>query len=118
MTYSDNNGNEFIADDLLLCPFCGNKPDLIFIGNNHTKSRKVTVKCNKCRIQRTDAALRNEHEQVARWAIEHWNDRSPSKQIQEFDISQGLLKDLTKVVDELMKENKKLKKNEEEKKDF
>ena len=29
---------------------------------------------------------------------------------EEFDISQGLLKDLTKVVDELMKENKKLKK--------
>jgi len=27
---------------------------------------------------------------------------------EEFDISQGLLKDLTKVVDELMKENKKL----------
>ena len=35
---------------------------------------------------------------------------------EEFDISQGLLKDLTEVVDELMKENKKLKKNEEEKK--
>ena len=28
---------------------------------------------------------------------------------EEFDISQGLLKDLTKVVDELMKENKQLK---------
>ncbi len=28
---------------------------------------------------------------------------------EEFDISQGLLKDLTKIVDELMKENKQLK---------
>ncbi len=75
ITYVDNNGNEFMADVLLLCPFCGNEPELLFIGNSHTESRKVTIKCKECRIQRTDAGLRFDHEWVARNAIKQWNQR-------------------------------------------
>ena len=73
--YMDNSGNEFIADVMLPCPFCGSEPDITFKGNNHTKKRSVTIKCPKCRIQRTDAALRNNHEWCAKVCIEQWNAR-------------------------------------------
>lgn len=74
--YFDNSSDGFVADKMLPCPFCGNDPEILFIGNNYTKSRKVTIKCKKCRVQRTDAALRFDHEWVARNAIEQWNERT------------------------------------------
>ena len=70
-----SNGGEFEADKLLPCPFCGSAPELIFIGNDYTKSRKVEIKCKKCRIRRTDAGIHKDHEWVARKAIEQWNER-------------------------------------------
>lgn len=59
--YYANSNSGFEADELKKCPFCGDIPEIIFIGNNHTKSRKVTIKCNKCRIERTNAR-RNKNE--------------------------------------------------------
>jgi len=75
--YFPNSGDGFMADELLPCPFCGSDAKLLFIGNDYTKSRKVTVKCTKvdCRVQRTDAALAHNHEWVARVAIDGWNSR-------------------------------------------
>lgn len=76
--YTDNSGNDFIADVMLPCPFCGSEPEMMFIGNNHTKSRKVTIKCtNKmCRAQMTNAGLRSSHRRVAMVSIEAWNNRA------------------------------------------
>ena len=41
------------------CPLCGSKLTVHHIGNNHTKNQKLKVKCsnNRCRIERTDAAI-------------------------------------------------------------
>jgi hypothetical protein len=73
--YFPNTGETFFADELEPCPFCGSVPELNFIGNDYTKSRKVVVKCKKCRIQRTDAAIRFDHKWVALNAIKSWNTR-------------------------------------------
>jgi hypothetical protein len=73
--YSDNSGNVFLADVMLSCPFCGGEPNLSFIGNNHTKKRKVEIKCKKCRITLVNAGLRYNHEDIAKWSISSWNMR-------------------------------------------
>lgn len=73
--YRDNNGNAFMGAPLLMCPCCGSEPILIFNGNNYTKSRSVTIKCQKCRLQRTDGVMRFDHEWCAKVSIEHWNHR-------------------------------------------
>jgi Lar family restriction alleviation protein len=69
------NNSEFEHDALKSCPFCGNTPEIKFIGNDYTKQRKVIIKCKKCRIQRTDAAIRFNHEQIAKLCIDEWNKR-------------------------------------------
>ena len=73
--YQPHASNAFIADVMLSCPCCGGEPELNFIGNPHTKSIKVTIKCKKCRLQRTDGATRNDAEWCAKVAIKHWNER-------------------------------------------
>lgn len=60
---------------LLPCPFCGTAPTITEIGNDLTRKRSVTIKCPSCRIQRTDAALRNSMEWLRQVAIEAWNQR-------------------------------------------
>ena len=75
MEYTDNNGNKFDYEKLLPCPFCGVVPIITFIGNNYTKSRRVTIKCKGCRAERTDAAIFQDHVWVAMVAIDHWNKR-------------------------------------------
>ena len=74
-TYQPHTGNDFIADVMLLCPCCGGEPELKFKGNDFTKSRSVTIKCKKCRLQRTDGAIRNDAVWCAKTAIEQWNER-------------------------------------------
>jgi formate dehydrogenase maturation protein FdhE len=49
------NNSEFEYDTLKSCPFCGNKPEIT--------------------IQRTDAAIRFNHEQIAKLCIDEWNKR-------------------------------------------
>ncbi len=72
--YSTNSG-EFEADKLLPCPFCGGEPEFITIGNDYTKKRSAEIKCTKCFVKRTTAALRFDLEWCGRKAIEAWNKR-------------------------------------------
>lgn len=73
--YIDNGGNKIKADILLECPFCGSDPLILFIGNDYTKTRKVTIKCRKCNVSRTDAAFQCNHAWVLRASIKQWNKR-------------------------------------------
>ena len=61
---------------LLNCPFCGTEPEVGHIGNDHTKRREIEIKCPKCRIKRTDAALRYGFDFLEKVAVEAWNQRT------------------------------------------
>ena len=74
-TYYPHSGNDFIADVMLSCPFCGGEPELTFIGNDYSKSRKVEIKCKGCRVTLVNAGIRSGSEQLAKWSIEAWNKR-------------------------------------------
>lgn len=73
--YTDNNGNQFHAEKLKPCPFCGCDAKLHIRGNKSTKSRKAIIKCSGCRVQRTDGALKHGQEWVSKVAIRNWNKR-------------------------------------------
>lgn len=73
--YLTNDGVEFCGDEMLPCPFCGGQPIITFIGNNHTKKRKVEIKCKSCRVQRTNAAIYNDLQSLAELSINQWNKR-------------------------------------------
>ena len=75
MKYSDNNGNEFELDKLLPCPCCDGESVITYKGNDRTKKRSVTIKCEECQLQRTDAAVRFSQEWCAGVAVEQWNKR-------------------------------------------
>lgn len=77
--YQPHNGNSFMADELLPCPFCGGEPELKFFGNDYTKSRKATIKCKKCRAEITNAALKHDSKWCAMVSIEDWNKREYSQ---------------------------------------
>lgn len=64
--------------ELLPCPFCGAAPEIRRQGNAHTKSRRVVIRCPGCRVERADAAIRNDMDWVERVAVGHWNER-PNK---------------------------------------
>jgi len=61
--------------DLLPCPFCGGTPNVERLGNEYTKSRKITIKCPECRIQRTDAARVHGFDWLEDIAAKEWNMR-------------------------------------------
>jgi len=73
ITYYPHSGINFEADSLKPCPCCGSEAKLQFVGNARTKRRSVTIKCTKCRLQRTDAAIRHVEQWVAEVCIEQWN---------------------------------------------
>ena len=73
--YYPNSDDKFTAGELLPCPFCGGEAKLTFIGNDHTKTRKVIIKCTKCFVKRTDATIKNNHEWCAKTSINKWNTR-------------------------------------------
>ena len=87
--YQSNSG-EFYAPALDACKCCGGDSEIIFTGNEHTKSRKVTIKCTKCRLQRTDAAIRQSHELIARKCIELWNTRPEQPELSDEQINNVL----------------------------
>ena len=65
--------------ELIDCPFCGGRPVAFLRGNTYLnkmgKKVSITIKCPKCRIQRTDAAFMNSLEWLEEIAIKHWNNR-------------------------------------------
>jgi len=65
------------------CPFCGTVPQIEHVGNNHTKTRKVVVRCPSCRVQRTDAGIRLSSEELEEIARGNWNQRQPVQQMNE-----------------------------------
>ncbi len=77
----NENSNEIIQPHLqvgavmLSCPFCGGEAKKTFIGNNHTKSRKIEVKCTKCFTKQVTATIRYGFDQCEKWADEKWNSR-------------------------------------------
>jgi len=73
--YSPHTGNDFIADVMLSCPFCGGEPELTFIGNDYSKKRKVQIKCKGCRVTMINAGIRFDSEKLARLSIADWNRR-------------------------------------------
>ena len=73
--YKPHSGNDFMADSLLPCPFCGSDAELTFIGNDYAKSRKVEIKCSGCRITLVNAGIRTGSRELAVYSIESWNKR-------------------------------------------
>lgn len=73
--YIDNNGYDYYYEAPLPCPFCGVVPEVMFIGNLHTKSRKVKIKCPGCHIERTTAVISKPLNWCLVTAIDHWNKR-------------------------------------------
>lgn len=71
--------NKFL-DKLLPCPFCGGKPKITFKGNDHTKTRSITIKCSDCRVERTDSAIRYDHNWLKNMALGQWNTRVDGEQ--------------------------------------
>jgi hypothetical protein len=61
---------------LLPCPFCGADPEWRYKGNEYSKSRSITIRCPKCRFERTDAAMRHDFNWLERVSAEAWNRRA------------------------------------------
>ena len=70
------NGSDLERLVMLPCPFCGAEPEMMQIGNDYTKKRSVVIKCNRCRIQRKDSALRNSMDWLVDVAVKQWNQRA------------------------------------------
>ncbi len=62
-------------NSILPCPFCGEVPEVLRVGNDFTKKRKITIRCRGCRAERTDAALLRDMEWLEAVAIKNWNQR-------------------------------------------
>ena len=58
-----------------VCPFCGNEPTITQIGNNHTKKRTIEIKCQECKVQMSQSAVRNDVEWLQFSISEKWNKR-------------------------------------------
>lgn len=60
----------------LPCAHCGGEAELRQFGNEHTKRRGFTIKCGGCRIELTNAVIRQSLEWCREQTIEAWNRRA------------------------------------------
>jgi len=73
-------------DKLKPCPFCGSEAaEPVFIGNEHTKKRTITIKCKApgCTKGVTVGALRFSHEWCHAEAVKKWNTRATDTYLAE-----------------------------------
>lgn len=57
------------------CPFCGNIPELIKRGNEHTKKVSTEIYCKNCNVLMVVGAIRNNLKWCEEKVIEKWNKR-------------------------------------------
>ncbi len=57
---------------LLRC-ICGGDTIITITGNEHTRTRKVNIRCIECRTERTDAGVLWSTERLTESAIRRWN---------------------------------------------
>jgi len=76
--YPTKQDCERIEPSLLDCPFCGARPKMKYIGNAHTRSRKIEVKCTGpcCRVTQTNGAIRFGFKWLEGVAATAWNQRA------------------------------------------
>lgn len=70
---------ESVVTELLACPFCGGTPEFRLQGNDHTRTRKLTLKCLGCRFQITNGAIRHGVEWLYEITTAAWNTRTTHK---------------------------------------
>lgn len=59
--------------NLLPCPFCGNEPKVTFIGNEYSKTRKITISCKKCNAKIVNMAMKNGFTWLEKISVYKWN---------------------------------------------
>jgi hypothetical protein len=64
-----------MSDEIMTCPCCSSYPELIQIGNDHTKKRYVEIKCKSCMLRMKKGAIRNSMDWLKNITIESWNKR-------------------------------------------
>ena len=81
--FMDNSGDKHNVE-LLPCPFCGSVADIKSIGNYHTKSRKIEIKCSdkyKCGNKGfVVGALKHDFAFCVAHAVRRWNNRELNEQ--------------------------------------
>ena len=79
-------------DKLKPCPFCGSDAEQAQIGNNHTKTRSVKVKCSNksCRFERTDSAIQNDIEWLEVVSTEAWNTRAEQEEYKKYEFCEDM----------------------------
>ena len=57
------------------CPFCGTTPNWHLIGNDHTPSRTILIKCPKCGVEMKMSGRAFGVQPIATRIIDKWNER-------------------------------------------
>jgi len=57
------------------CPFCGATPNWHLIGNDHTYSRTIVIKCPQCGVEMKKSGRVLGVQPIASRIIEMWNER-------------------------------------------
>jgi hypothetical protein len=68
-----------MSEHIKPCPFCGNDATVIKIGNDHSKKRKLKIKCSNrfCRAEQTTAAVIHSLDCCGKEAIKTCNTSTP-----------------------------------------
>jgi len=75
--FMDNNGDTYVLF-LDECPHCGSEAEVASIGNHHTKSRKVNVRCSSRSCGNkgfTVGAIKHGLDFCVEHAVKKWNAR-------------------------------------------